>query len=152
MERRDLDAVLETFAPDAVLRSPFTNRVAFEGREQIAAILAVILNVFEDLTYTDEIELGQSGVLVGHARVGGREIDWVDHVRLASDGRIAEFTAYFRPLPASAVGLRVIGAGLGRRRSAVLAAVISTLARPLGVMAAIADRVGAWLVRRSLAP
>jgi hypothetical protein len=38
-------------------------------------------------------------------------------------------TVFFRPLPAAAAALRLIGAGLGRRRSAARGALISGLPR-----------------------
>ena len=71
-------------------------------------------------------------------------------MRLGRDGRIIEFTVFFRPLPATAAALRVIGAGLGRRKSGAMAAVISALARPLGFMTRVGDRVAVRLVRSSL--
>jgi hypothetical protein len=55
MEAGDLTAILDAFAPDAVLRSPFTDRLTFNGHEQIGAISEVILDVFDDLRYTDEL-------------------------------------------------------------------------------------------------
>jgi hypothetical protein len=146
MEARDLDAVLDAFTPDGVIRSPFTTRVAFEGREQLAAIMQVVLDVLEDLRYTDEARDGDHGFLVGRARVGGADVEFVDHLRLAPDGRISELTVFFRPLPAAAVGVRVFGAALARRESRGRAAAISMLARPLGIMASAGDRVGARLV------
>lgn len=73
-----------------------------------------------------------------------------EHIRLAADGKISEQTIFFRPLPATAVALRVIGARLGRRKSPIRAAVISGLARPLGLMTHVGDRIGARLVRPTL--
>ncbi|HEV2243232.1 MAG TPA: hypothetical protein VGR98_19465 [Streptosporangiaceae bacterium] len=51
---------------------------------------------------------------------------------------------------AAAAALRVIGAGLGRRKSVAMAAVISALARPLGFMTRAGDRVAVRLVRSGL--
>ena len=150
MEARDLDAAVDSFAPDAVLRSPFTAGLAFTGREQIRAVIAVILDAFSDLRYTDEVRSENAAVLVSSARVGGQDIEMVDHMRLRPDGRIGEFTVFFRPLPAAAVALRVIGAGLGRRKSPARAALISALARPLGFMTRVGDGIGVRLVRSSL--
>ncbi len=150
MEARDLAGVVAAFAPDAVLRSPITDRLTFNGHEQIAAILGVILDVFEDLQYTDEIRGEDSAFLVARARIDGHSIQIVDHLRLGSDGSITEMTVFFRPLPATATALRLIGAGLGRRKSPLRAAVVSTLARPLGVMTRAGDGIGARLVRPTL--
>ena len=69
MERGDLEAVLDTFAPDAVLRSPLTSRLVFSGHEQIEAVMGVVTDVFEDLRYTDQLVSGDRAVLVATARV-----------------------------------------------------------------------------------
>jgi len=150
MEARDLDAAVDAFAPDAVLRSPLTAKLAFTGRDQIRAVMEVILDVFEDLHYTEELRGENAAFLVSRARVGGQDIEVVDRMRLGRDGRIIEFTVFFRPLPATAAALRVIGTGLGRRKGVAMAAVISTLARPLGFMTRAGDRVAVRLVRSSL--
>jgi hypothetical protein len=150
MEARDLDAAVDSFAPDAIVRSPFTAGLVFTGREQIRAVLAVILDGFGDLRYTEEVRGEDTAVLVSRARVGGQDLEMIDHMRLRPDGRIGEFTVFFRPLPATAAALRVIGAGLGRRKSRARAAVISALARPLGFMTRVGDGIGVRLVRSSL--
>ncbi|MCW3020597.1 MAG: hypothetical protein JWN10_2905 [Solirubrobacterales bacterium] len=150
MESRDLAAILDTFAPDAVFRSPLTDKLTFNGREQIAALTEVVLDVFEDLRYTHELSAAGDGFLVGRAQVGGQDIEWVDHLTLDSDGKIRELTVFFRPLPATAAALRVIGVGLSRRKSPVRAALISALARPLGLMTRAGDGLGTRLVRPTL--
>jgi SnoaL-like protein len=147
MEARDLQAALDAFAPDAIVRSPFTDRLAFHGREQIGAVLEVILENFGEIRYSDELVAGASAVLVAHSEVSGIELELIDHIRLDPDGKIREMTVFFRPLPATTAAMRVIGAGLGRRRSGARAAVISALARPLAFMSAAGDALGVRLVR-----
>jgi SnoaL-like domain len=150
MEARDLAGALDAFTADAVVRSPLTGRLTFNGREQIGAVLQVILDVFDDFRYTDELQSGDGAVLVATARLAGTDIEMVDHMRLDGNGKIRELTVFFRPVPAIAVAMRLIGAGLGRRKSRARAVVISALARPLGVMTALGDRIGVWLVRPTL--
>jgi hypothetical protein len=74
----------------------------------------------------------------------------VDHVRLDESGKIRELTVFFRPMPAIAVAIRLLGTGLGRRKSRVRAELISLLTRPLGFMTRVGDRIGVWLVRPTL--
>jgi hypothetical protein len=150
METRDLAAVLDAFAPDAVLRSPLTDKLAFRGHEQIGVLTEVVLDVFDELRYTDELQASGDGYLVGRACIGGQPIEWVDHLRLAPDGKIQELTVFFRPLPATAVALRLIGVGLTRRNSPMRAAVISVLARPLAMLTRAGDGIGTRLVRTAL--
>ncbi|MGH3150874.1 MAG: nuclear transport factor 2 family protein, partial [Streptosporangiaceae bacterium] len=118
MEAGDPDAIVDAFAPGAVLHSPLTSQLAFTGHDQIRALTEVILEVVTDLRYTDEVRGEDTAFLVSEARIGGQDIEITDHLRLDPDGKISEMTVFFRPLPAAAAALRLIGAGLGRRRSA----------------------------------
>lgn len=147
MEARDSAAIVEAFAPDAVFRSPLTGRLTFNGREQIGALVQVVLEVLEDFQYTDELSGRDSAFLVARARVGGTDIEMVDHIRLDQHGKIRELTVFFRPMPAIAVAMRLIGSGLIRPKSRVRAAVISLLTRPLGFLTRIGDPIGVRLIR-----
>ena len=150
MERRDTRAVVDAFAANAEFHSPLTDKLTFRGREQIAALTGIILDVFENFRYTDEIMGDKDGFLVGRAKVDGLEIEFVDHLRFDGDGRIAEMTVFFRPLPAAAAALRRIGAPLGGRKSPMRGAMISVLAQPLALMTRIGDTIGAGLLRASI--
>lgn len=150
MEARDRAAVVDTFAPGAVFRSPLTTRLTFEGREQIGALIDVVLDVFDDFHYTDEVGDGDEVFLVARARIAGRDLEMVDHIRLDEQGKIRELTVFFRPLPAIAVAMRLIGSGLVRPHSAVRATAISLLTRPLGFLTRVGDRLGVRLVRPAL--
>ena len=147
MEERDPAAVAAAFAPDAVFRSPFTDKLTFKGREQIRALTEIVLDVFEDLCYTAEVRGEDAAFLVARARVDGQELELVDHLRLDGDGQISELTVFMQPLPASAAALRMIGAGLARRKSPIRGAIVSVMARPLGFMTRAGDGVGVRLVR-----
>lgn len=150
MERRDVQAVADAFAATAEFHSPLTGKLTFKGREQIAALAGIVLDEFENFRYTDEIMGDEAGFLVGRAEVDGLEIEFVDHLRFGGDGRIAEITVFFRPLPAAAAALRRIGARLGRRKSYARGAVISILAHPLAIMTRIGDAIGARLLRGAI--
>jgi hypothetical protein len=152
VESRDVRALADAFAPDAVLRSPITAKLAFRGREQIVAVFEVILDVFDDLHYTDEFRQDGAGLLIAKAKVDGQDIEIVDHMRLDADGRISELTVFFRPLPATAAALRRIGAGLGRRKGPAYASLISILSAPLALMSKTGDGVGVKLVKPTLPP
>jgi hypothetical protein len=152
MEARDLDAVVAAFAPDAVLNSPLTDRFSFRGHEQIRAVTAVILDLFKDLRYTDELLGERSAFLVSETKVGRNRLEIVDHIRLDPDGLITEFTVFMRPLPSTAAALRKIGSALGRRKSPRRALLISALSLPLVVMTRRGDAVGVRLVRSAIPP
>jgi hypothetical protein len=146
MKNGDVAAAVALFAPDAVLRSPFTSKLAFSGPKQIAAVVGVVQGLFTDLEYMAEARTGDTAFLVSRTRVGGRELDMVDELRIGADGLIREMTVYFRPLPASAVALRMIGSGLARRKSRARGALVSAMARPLGTITRMADGLGVKLV------
>jgi hypothetical protein len=151
MEARDVAAVVDAFAPDAVLRSPLTARLTFTGHEQIGALAQVLVEVLDDLRYTDEACDGTTGFLAWRARIGGQQIEGVDLLRFGEpDGKIREFTAFFRPLPAAALALRLIAAGLVRRKSPARAMAVSGLTRPLAAMTRAGDPIGVRLVRSAL--
>lgn len=147
MEARDLAAAVSAFAPNAVIRSPITDLLTFQGRDQIGAILQVILDVFDDLRYTDELRDGDRAYLTSRARVDGTEIEIVDQIRFDENGKICEFTVFFRPMPAIAVAMRLIAAGLLGRRSKLIGTITALLLRPLAVMIRAGDRIGVRLVR-----
>ena len=148
MEARDHRAVVEAFAENAVIRSPFTDNLTFEGRHQIDELVAVILEVLEDLTYTDELHGDRAAVLIGHARVDGLGIQFCDYLKLRGDGLVDEMTVFFRPLPATTAAMRRIGDGLGRRKSKFRGQLISTMTAPLALIARTGDRLGVQLLQR----
>ena len=147
MEARDHGAVMESFAENAVLRSPFTDNLAFEGRDQLDKLITVILAVLQDLTYTDELHGDRAAVLIGHARVDGLRIQFCDYLKLRDDGLIEEMTVFFRPLPATTAAMRQIGGGLGRRRSKLRGRLINTMTAPLALMTRAGDRLGVRLLQ-----
>jgi hypothetical protein len=116
-EARDLDALAELLAPDVVLHSPVTYR-PYVGHETVMTLLRLIAATFEDLRYTDELHgAGGTHALVFRARVGDRELEGVDLLRLDAGGLVADLTAIIRPLSgvaalAQAMGPQAQAAGL----------------------------------------
>jgi SnoaL-like protein len=96
-EAKDLEAAIDCFTEDAQLHSPVLFR-PFEGKPAVKVVLGTALSVFEDFRYTDELRADEAAVLVFRARVGEREVEGIDLLRLAPDGRIADFTVMIRPL------------------------------------------------------
>jgi hypothetical protein len=146
MEARDRAAVVAAFAPDAVLRSPFTDNLAFEGHERIGALVEVIFDELHDLRYTDELRGDRSTVLVGQARVDRMPLTFTDHLRLRDDGLIQEMTVFFRPLPASTAAMRHFGERLGRQKSGFRGRLIGALVAPLAFMSRTGDKLGTRLL------
>lgn len=97
VEAHDLEAMMAAFAEDAVLHSPVTFKL-FEGRAAIRPLLAILVEVFQDFRYTDELE-SEDGTraLVFNARVGDRDLQGLDLIRYDGDGQIRDLTVMVRP-------------------------------------------------------
>jgi hypothetical protein len=100
VERRDLNAMVEQLAPDVVFHSPVVFR-PYEGRDQVSVLLGAVVEVLEDFRYTDEVSDGGTTVLIFEARVGDREVQGMDLVRMNAAGAIEDFTVMIRPLSAA---------------------------------------------------
>jgi len=118
VEARDHRAMVEALAPDVALHSPVTFK-PFLGREAVAGLLAILLDVFKDFVYTDELASNGVVALVFRARIGDREVEGVDLLRHDDLGRVSDFTVMVRPLSAAlalaeAVGPRLAAANHDR--------------------------------------
>jgi hypothetical protein len=96
VEARDLVAMIDTLAPDVVFNSPVAFE-PFEGRDTVGKVLEAVLNTLEDFRYTDELDGDDLHALVFRARVGDKQVEGIDLLRMDADGRIADFTVMVRP-------------------------------------------------------
>jgi len=112
VEARDLEDMMAPFAEDAVLHSPITFK-PFEGRAAIRGLLSILLEVFDEFSYTDQLE-GEDGTrgLVFRARVGDRAVEGIDILRFDADGLIRDFTVMVRPRSAAEALLAEVGSRL----------------------------------------
>jgi SnoaL-like domain len=111
VEAGDLDAMVEALADDVVFHSPITFK-PFEGRAAVATLLGVVFRTFEDFRYTDELDGDDVKALVFRARVGDKQIEGLDLLRIDSAGKIADFTVMVRPLSAAMALAEAVGKGL----------------------------------------
>jgi len=112
-EAKDFSKGEELFSPDVVFRSPAVFK-PYEGLEALGVILGNVAQVFEDFRYVDQVETGDTAVLVFEARVGEKQLNGVDVLRFGEDEKIAEMMVMVRP----ASGLMALGAEMGRRLEA----------------------------------
>jgi hypothetical protein len=112
-EAKDFSAGAELFSPDVVFRSPAVFK-PYEGIEALGVVLGNVVEVFEDFRYVDQVETGDTAVLVFEARVGDKELSGVDILRFDEDGLIGEMMVMVRP----ASGLMALGEEMGRRMTA----------------------------------
>jgi hypothetical protein len=112
-ESKDFSKVEELFSPEVVFRSPAVFG-PYSGLDAMRALLGTVAEVFEDFRYVDQVETGDTAVLVFEARVGDRQLDGVDVLRFGDDGLIAEMMVMIRPLS----GLNALAEEMGRRLAA----------------------------------
>lgn len=113
-EAKDFGKAEALFSSDAVFRSPAVFK-PYSGREALKVLLGTVVEVFEDFRYVDQVETGDTAVLVFEARVGDRQLNGVDVLRFDEDGLIAEMMVMIRPLS----GLNALADEMGRRLGAV---------------------------------
>jgi hypothetical protein len=113
-ESKDFSQAEKLFSQDVVFRSPAVYK-PYSGLDALGAILKTVAEVFEDFRYVDQVETGDTAVLIFEARIGDRELNGVDVLRFGADGRIAEMMVMIRPLS----GLQALVEEMGRRLGAV---------------------------------
>ena len=96
-ESKDFSAFEEIFAEQVVFRSPAVFK-PYEGRDAVAMLLATVADVFEDFTYTDQLETDGTAMLAFSARIGDRALDGIDVLRFDDQGTVREMAVYIRPL------------------------------------------------------
>jgi hypothetical protein len=100
MAAGDVETGIALLADDVIFHSPVVHR-PYEGRHAVAAILRAVSVVFEDFGYTGRYDSDDGHVLAFSARVGDRQLEGVDIMRLDAGGRIAELTVMVRPFSAT---------------------------------------------------
>jgi hypothetical protein len=119
VENADIEAALDALSPDVVFHSPAVFK-PYSGKETVSALLRIVFETFEDFRYTDQLSGDADApvhALIFRARVGDRELEGMDLVRIGADGLIDDFTVMIRPLSglvalAQTLGPKVEAAGL----------------------------------------
>ena len=96
-ESKDFSAFEEIFADDVSFRSPAVFK-PYEGRDAVAMLLATVVDVFEDFSYSDQVETAGTAILAFSARVGDRTLEGIDLLRFDGEGKVRELVVYIRPL------------------------------------------------------
>jgi hypothetical protein len=145
--RKDIDGLVATLAPDAVLYSAVANS-PLRGRDTLADLYASVLESFEELRVVDEFRTGDTVAFFWEGRIDGRYVAGADRVRLNPDGQVREITIVGRPLSGLATFLSGIGYRFARRRRGrVVARVLRVTALPLGPLFSLLDPLTRWLAR-----
>jgi SnoaL-like protein len=143
---RDFDAMRDTMTPDVVLNSPILS-TPFEGREAVLELFSVIHETLEDIRYTTDIADGDVRFLSWRTGIGKVEMQGADILHLDEEGRIKEFTVFFRPLAGITVLASALGKGLARRRSRTRALLVAAASAPMVALSRATDRIAPRLVK-----
>ncbi len=109
-ESKDFSAFEEIFAADVSYRSPAVFK-PYEGRDAVAMLLATVADVFEEFSYSDQVETAGTAILAFSARVGDRTLEGIDLLRFDDEGRVREMAVYIRPLS----GLNALAEAMRRK-------------------------------------
>ena len=141
-ESRDPDAVAALLAPDVIFHSPFTERLRFQGKDEVVALHRDIFAILEHIDTTEPLALGDTRSFTFRARVRGVELEASVLARFNQQGQIVEYKLFVRPIP----GLATLFATLpprvsARRRGRLRGALMGFLAQPLALALRTADRL-----------
>jgi hypothetical protein len=143
---RDLDGLVALLADDVVFHSPVINDPVFEGRDSVAALLAMILNAITVDEHTHELGDDRAGILVSNGRVLGKPIKTTTLLELDTDGKIREIWVMVRPLTGVVAIAEAIGSQLAERQRPGRGRAIRVLTKPLAGLAAVTNRIGSGLI------
>src|SRR5436853_74642 len=92
VEARDLDALVDAFAPDAVIRGPNSDAFLVRGHDQIRRLYRANFEAFANVRFTEELRgaAGDTAMVMGHMTIDGVDVEIADHMRLDEQGRITE--------------------------------------------------------------
>jgi hypothetical protein len=116
VEARDVAAMQACLAPDVVFRSPVAHK-PYAGKAITGAILAHVIEVFDDFRYVRELEDATGHALVFEATVGGLDVTGCDFLVVDDDGLISDFMVMVRPLRAA----QALAEQMGARFDAIVA-------------------------------
>lgn len=91
-------------------------------------LLAEVFEVYSQFRYIDELRADGRAVLVASAQLRGRQLTEMQHLTLATDGRISRVTLAMRPLPAVTAFQRSLGPRVARRQGRAGAARVLSVA------------------------
>jgi hypothetical protein len=96
-EANDIEALIDTLAPDAELVSPLSGRLVFRGKDDLRVLLTAVYGAVNGLRWRHEVGDATLRVVIGDGNVGPLTLGDAMVLELAPDGRIQQIRPYLRP-------------------------------------------------------
>jgi hypothetical protein len=96
-EANDIDALMDTFAPDAELISPLSGRMIFRGHDDLRALLTAVYGSLRGWKWREELGDGTRRIVIGDGRVGPFRLGDAMVYDLDEQGRIKRVRPHLRP-------------------------------------------------------
>ena len=123
-EAGDIEATMDTLAPDVEVVSPISGRLVFRGADDVRILLAAVYGSLSGLDWFRSIGEGAHRVVLGRARLGPVRMTDAMVFELAPDGRIARISPHLRPWLALTLFALVLGPKVARHPSVISRALI----------------------------
>jgi SnoaL-like domain len=134
-ETLDVDGFLALLAPNIIVRSPITQRIRFEGIEQVSDLFRRIFTIISDIRIEEFVGVGQpTQVMLWKGSVRGTYLEEANVLRFNDDGRIREMTVFMRALPGLLRLAALIAPSLAGRRSRVHAFAVRAALAPIAFL------------------
>ncbi|MEU7893069.1 nuclear transport factor 2 family protein [Nonomuraea sp. NPDC049152] len=140
-ERKDLDALMSTLAPEVVFHSPLSARAAFQGHDELRTLFGVVFASIGELRYHTDVGDDRTRMLAATTTLDGHTMEESVLLKLDENGLITEITMFVRPLPALTRLMAALGPGLARAQGRKgVAALVGVAAGPLVFMTESGDK------------
>ncbi len=96
----DKDALARILAENVVLISPLSDE-PLTGREAVTAAIQGVSTVAADLTYKEVLSGETHHAALFRLQIEDTAVNGMDYILLDADGKIAEVTIFWRPLPSA---------------------------------------------------
>jgi hypothetical protein len=133
-ELHDPDALVALLADDVIVRSPITERIRFEGIDQVRDLFGRVFIAISDIKFYEVVGAGSATqVIFWRGRVGGCPLEEANLLRLNADGRIAEMTVFMRAVPGLLQLVAELAPSLASHHGRVRAQLLRTLLRVFAI-------------------
>lgn len=144
----DVDGIVRCFREDGSFHSPVISAPGFTGRQSIADLMGVVLDVTSEHEFTFELTDGSTQVHGFSARFKGHPVRGLIELDLDEAGLIRDLWVYARPLTGVVWIAAAMGPGLARLQNRGLGAAARAAVLPLIGMARGVDAFGRRILGR----